>query len=172
MSGFGGKADMPIALRNVRYKADICVDRVFVPTRNDIRFLALSRHSGGGKRWFCTSEEAEAAGGGAEIRFALTQMVFGGSAAPMLASNSRRIGDEIEHLKSDRCSQYSPRCHHAPAHQIGVLVIPIHWLSVDGSIQFQSAGLNLMLLTPLWTRTAHVVSLRMVRCRFPKLRYG
>ena len=44
--------------------------------------------------------------------------------------------------------------------------------SVDGSIQFQSAGLNLVLLTPLWTRTAHVVPLRMVRCRFPKLRYG
>ena len=39
-------------------------------------------------------------------------------------------------------------------------------------IQFQSAGLNLVLLTPLWTRTAHVVPLRMVRCRFPKLRYG
>jgi hypothetical protein len=44
--------------------------------------------------------------------------------------------------------------------------------SVDGSIQFQSAGLNLVLLTPLWTRTAHVVPLRMVRCRFPKLGYG
>jgi hypothetical protein len=44
--------------------------------------------------------------------------------------------------------------------------------SVDGSIQFQSAGLNLVRLTPLWTRTAHVVPLRMVRCRFPKLRYG
>ena len=44
--------------------------------------------------------------------------------------------------------------------------------SVDGAIQFQSAGLNLVLLTPLWTRTAHVVPLRMVRCRFPKLRYG
>ena len=42
MSGFGGKADMPIALRNVRYKADICVDRVFVPTRNDIRFWPLA----------------------------------------------------------------------------------------------------------------------------------
>jgi hypothetical protein len=41
-----------------------------------------------------------------------------------------------------------------------------------GPIQFQSAGLNLVLLTPLWTRTAHVVPLRMVRCRFPKLRYG
>jgi hypothetical protein len=44
--------------------------------------------------------------------------------------------------------------------------------SVDGSIQFQSAGLNLVRLTPLWTRTAHVMPLRMVRCRFPKLRYG
>jgi len=43
---------------------------------------------------------------------------------------------------------------------------------VDGSIQYQSAGLNLVLLTPLWTRTAHVMLLRMVRCRFPKLRYG
>jgi hypothetical protein len=31
---------------------------------------------------------------------------------------------------------------------------------------------HLVLLTPLWTRTAHVVPLRMVRCRFPKLRYG
>ena len=44
--------------------------------------------------------------------------------------------------------------------------------AVDGSIQFQSAGLNLVLLTPLWTPTAHVVTLRMVRRRFPKLRYG
>src|SRR6476646_10169501 len=35
-----------------------------------------------------------------------------------------------------------------------------------------SAGPNLVPLTPLWTRTAHVVPLRMVRCRFPKLRYG
>ena len=42
----------------------------------------------------------------------------------------------------------------------------------DGSIQFQSAGLNLVLLTPLWTGTAHVVPLRMVRRRFTKLRYG
>jgi hypothetical protein len=31
---------------------------------------------------------------------------------------------------------------------------------------------HLVLLAPLWTRTAHVVPLRMVRCRFPKLRYG
>jgi len=31
---------------------------------------------------------------------------------------------------------------------------------------------HLVLLTPLWTRTAHVVPLRMVCCRFPKLRYG
>ena len=32
--------------------------------------------------------------------------------------------------------------------------------------------LRLVFLTPLWTRTAHVVLLRMVRGRFPKLRYG
>jgi hypothetical protein len=36
----------------------------------------------------------------------------------------------------------------------------------------ESAGLNFLLLTPLWTRTAHVVPLRMVCCRFPKLGYG
>jgi hypothetical protein len=32
--------------------------------------------------------------------------------------------------------------------------------------------LRLVFLTRLWTRTAHVVLLRMVRGRFPKLRYG
>jgi hypothetical protein len=31
---------------------------------------------------------------------------------------------------------------------------------------------HLVFLTPLWPRTAHVVPLRMVRCGFPKLRYG